>query len=202
MEKKTLRKCLFLDRDGIINEDYGYVHNTENFEFKTGIFELVKVFKKYEFLLIVVTNQSGIGRGYFSEQCFFSLTEYMRSEFLKNDTPIDGIYFCPYFESSPDPKYRVGKDFRKPAPGMLLSAIKDFGIDARRSVMMGDQKSDMLAGYRAGIKRLICVNQNYRCSLNERKLTSGVGKILRFSTLSAVIPWAETFFLEEQDEKH
>ena len=90
------KKALFLDRDGVINEDFGYVFKIEDFKFIDGIFEILKEFKKRDFLIIIVTNQSGIQRGYYTTKDFEILADYMKAEFKKRDIDIDKVYFCPH----------------------------------------------------------------------------------------------------------
>lgn len=143
--------ALFLDRDGVINIDHAYVHRSEDFEFVEGIFELCRQAKKLGYQIFVVTNQAGIGRGYYSEQDFHQLTEWMCDVFSGEGVYIDDIYFCPYH-----PEYGVG-DYkreaacRKPAPGMILQAADEHPIDLERSVLVGDKESDIQAGRVAGI---------------------------------------------------
>lgn len=146
--------ALFLDRDGVINIDHAYVHRWEDFQFIDGIFELVIAANQAGYLVIVVTNQAGIGRGYYTEADFHALTEWMRTQFAQQDARIDAVYFCPFH-----PEYGVGgfkreSECRKPRPGMLLQAAREHGIDLAASIMVGDKISDMEAAQCAGIKRL------------------------------------------------
>ena len=146
MSLKT--KAVFLDRDGVINIDHGYVYKIEDFEFVDGIFDELKSYKKEGYIFIVVTNQSGIGRGYYSEEDFLKLTDYMISEFEKEGIEIKKVYHCPH---APEENCEC----RKPKPAMLLKAKKEFGIDMKSSVMIGDKKSDMEAGESAGVGKLV-----------------------------------------------
>lgn len=140
----NLKKALFLDRDGVINEDFGYVCRIDDFKFKSGIFSSLKEFQKLGYLLIIVTNQSGIGRGYYTELEFEKVSKYMLSEFKKHNINISKIYHCPH---SPEELCSC----RKPSPGMILCAAKEFGIDLKNSIMIGDKKSDIQAANLAGI---------------------------------------------------
>lgn len=137
-------KALFLDRDGVINVDHGYVHNQEDFEFIDGIFELCRCAQKHGFLIFVVTNQSGIGRGYYTEQDFLKLSDWMCGVFKDRGVDIAKVYYCPSLpeENSTD---------RKPMPGMILKAAEEFGIDLSRSVLVGDKITDIQAGVAAGV---------------------------------------------------
>ncbi|WEJ71904.1 HAD family hydrolase [Pseudomonas sp. PSE14] len=151
-----MNKALFLDRDGVINVDYGYVYQKENFTFNPDIFQLVHKARERGYLVIIVTNQAGIGRGYYSEEDFLELMDWVSIQFNLNSGRIDKTYYCPFH-----PKHGVGnylKDsfFRKPNPGMLLEAEREFSIDMKQSLMIGDNPSDMEAGFAAGVGKLIC----------------------------------------------
>lgn len=146
-------RALFLDRDGVINVDHGYVSKIENFEFCSGIFEVLKKYQKLGFLLIVVTNQSGIGRGYYSSEDFETVTAWKLDALEKEEIFIDEVYHCHH-----DPDSGCG--CRKPAPGMLLEACEKFDIDMENSWMIGDKKSDIDAAYNAGVKNTILISQD------------------------------------------
>lgn len=149
------RPALFLDRDGVINVDHGYVHMPENFQFIEGIFDLVALANRAGYLVVVVTNQAGIGRGYYSEAQFHELTRWMMCRFAEHGGKIDGVYFCPYHPEHGIGRYRRKSEFRKPAPGMLLQAQSELGIDLQQSILIGDKLSDMAAGRSAGVGTLL-----------------------------------------------
>lgn len=144
------RKALFLDRDGVINTDKKYVCKVEDFEFCDGIFELCRYFLQKDYLLFVITNQSGIARGYYTEEDFFKLCEYMLAEFKTRNINFSKIYHCPHLENC---------ECRKPKPGMFLKAKDEFQIDMENSIFIGDNLSDMQAGLNAKINTLILVNE-------------------------------------------
>ena len=144
------RPALFLDRDGVINMDHGYVHRPVDVEFLDGIFELVAEAKRAGFLVVVVTNQAGIGRGYYSEADFQELMDWMKSRFVEHSGQIDAVYFCPYHPEHGVGKYLRESDCRKQDPGMLLQAQRELDIDMERSILIGDKPSDMMAGLAAG----------------------------------------------------
>lgn len=152
-----MNKAVFLDRDGVINHDHAYVSKIEDFEFIDGVFDACQQFIEQGFIIIVVTNQSGIGRGYYSEQDFNLLTNWMKSEFNKHQIPITEVYFCPHHPKKALPEYLKECDCRKPMPGMLNQAIKQFDIDVSQSIMVGDKISDLQAAQAAGIKTKILV---------------------------------------------
>ncbi len=148
------RPALFLDRDGVINIDHGYVYKPEDFEFVDGIFELVKRANDAGYLVIIITNQAGIGRGYYTEDDFHALMEWVKNEFSAHDARIDGIYFCPHHSEFGMGKYKLECGCRKPNPGMILKAATDYSIDLPHSILIGDKQTDIDAGVTAGIQRI------------------------------------------------
>jgi D-glycero-D-manno-heptose 1,7-bisphosphate phosphatase len=150
---------LFLDRDGVINVDSGHVHQRELFEFKPGIFELCRAAQASGYLLIVVTNQAGIARGYYSESDFHKLTDWMTAQFSEKQVNIARVYYCPYHPVLGIGKYRYDSPDRKPNPGMLLRAQSDLNLDLASSVLVGDKMSDILAAQAAGVGTQILLQQ-------------------------------------------
>ena len=144
-------RALFLDRDGVINHDSGYTSVADNFKFIDGIFDLCRAAKQLGYLLIVVTNQAGIGRGYYSEQDFLTLTQWMRERFEQEDAPITDVFYCPYHPEHGVGHYKIDSFDRKPNPGMLLRASEIHGINLDHSIMIGDKDSDMQAAIKAGV---------------------------------------------------
>ena len=169
-------KALFLDRDGVINVDYGYVCHIDNFEFVSGIFELVSKAKEAEYLVIVITNQSGIGRGLYSEAKFHSLSSWMCKAFESTGSCIDHVYFSPYHPTQGRGKYLQDHFSRKPNPGMILTAAKDFNIDLEASILIGDKLSDVNAGLNAGI------GKNILLSVGD----SGIDSNAKFETIKSL----------------
>lgn len=145
----TPRRALFLDRDGVINIDHGYVHRPEQTDWLPGIFELCRQAKNDGMLLIVVTNQAGIGRGYYSEQQFLEYTAWIHREFAKQGTPLLATYYCPHHPEAGIGEYLAACQCRKPQPGMLQAAMRDWNIDPLLSLMIGDKGSDMQASHAA-----------------------------------------------------
>jgi D-glycero-D-manno-heptose 1,7-bisphosphate phosphatase len=153
-----MNKAVFLDRDGVINVDRGYTYRIEDFEFIDGVFEACKLFAASGYRLIVVTNQSGIGRGLYSEQDFLTLTEWMKGQFRSQGIALDAVYFCPHHPEQGQGRYKQFCECRKPQPGMLLQGIAEFGLEPDRCVMFGDKVSDLEAARAAGIGRKVFVN--------------------------------------------
>ncbi|KEY42077.1 phosphatase [Pantoea agglomerans] len=143
--------AIFLDRDGTLNVDNGYVHEIDDFQFIDGTIEALQQLKTMGFALVVVTNQSGIARGMFTEDTFMRLTEWMDWSLADRDVDLDGIYFCPHHPEATVAEFRQACDCRKPQPGMLLTAQEELNIDMAASYMVGDKLEDMLAGQAAGV---------------------------------------------------
>lgn len=144
-------KALFLDRDGVINVDHPYVHSPEEFHFQEGIFELCRAAQSLNYLLLIVTNQSGIARGYFTEPDFLALTEWMLDRFAEQQIQFARVYYCPYHPVYGVGGYKHESPFRKPHPGMFLGAQTDFDLDLAESVLIGDKLLDMEAAIAAGV---------------------------------------------------
>ena len=147
------KKIIYLDRDGVINEDFGYVSKIENFKFVNGVFEACKEFLALGYEIIVVTNQSGIGRNYYSEDEFLELTKYMKNEFKKKDIDILNVYYCPH---NPDDNCSC----RKPKTGMILQSLNDFEINLNNSWLIGDKMSDIKKKKNGNIPNRILINEN------------------------------------------
>ena len=150
MNSKAKTKAIFLDRDGVINIDKQYVSKIEDFEFTEGIFDLLKYFQDLGYLLIVITNQSGIGRGYYTLEDFKTLTEWKLSRLSAEGIMIHEVYYCPH---SPESLCSC----RKPSPEMLLRAKEKYDIDMRNSWMVGDKGTDIEAGKKAGVGKTVFI---------------------------------------------
>ncbi len=150
-------KALFLDRDGVVNIDHGYVYKSEDFEFIDGVFSTCKAFYDAGYKIIIVTNQSGIGRGYYTQHDFLMLTGWMKNQFSAHEIEVADVYFCPHHPKKALPEYLKQCNCRKPAPGMLLEGIDTHSIDTEKSIMVGDKLSDMQAASNAciGVKVLV-----------------------------------------------
>lgn len=144
--------AVFLDRDGVINKDKGYVSQIDDFEFIDGSIEAMQLLKQHGYLLVVITNQSGIARGYYTEDDFMTLTEWMDWSLADRGVDLDGIYFCPHHPEKGIADYKQNCSCRKPNTGMLDSAGEELDIDFTNSYLVGDKLSDIQAGQKAQLK--------------------------------------------------
>ena len=153
-----MTSAVFLDRDGVINVDHGYVSTWEQFEFLPGVPEALRELQDAGYLLVVVSNQSGIGRGYYSEADVESLNQAIAQHLDRTvGVTISGFYHCPHHPTEAEGEFRRQCDCRKPAPGMIRQAVLDHGIDVQASLLVGDKDSDIEAGRAAGVARLFKV---------------------------------------------
>jgi len=144
--------AVFLDRDGVINQDFGYVGNWADFYFCPGALDALKMLSDKNVDIFIVTNQSGIARGYYTEQEFNSLTKKMLDVMQEHGVIISSVYFCPHHIEGHVVKYALKCDCRKPKPGMILKGLEDFSIKAENAIMIGDKDSDELASKAANLK--------------------------------------------------
>ena len=154
------RRALFLDRDGVINIDSGYVHKKENFIFIKGIFEIVSYANQNGYLVIVITNQSGIARGLYTENDFHLISDWMKKEFNKKNCKVDDIFYSPYHPKHGKGKYKKNSILRKPSPGMLIMAKEKYDLDMKSSILIGDKITDIKAGELAGVGKLLLYGSN------------------------------------------
>lgn len=151
----TARRGLILDRDGVVNHDSGFLHRIEACRFIDGIFDLARVFTARGFVLVIATNQSGIGRGLYGEDDFAALMRWMKAAFAREGAPLAAVYHCPFHPTAGLGDYRRDSDWRKPRPGMLLQAAADLDLDLARSWCIGDRMSDIEAARAAGVGTLV-----------------------------------------------
>lgn len=141
-----MNRALFLDRDGVVNIDRGHVFLKEHFEFTEGIFGLCRKYIDDGYLIIVITNQAGIAKQIYTEDDFKKLTDWMLEQFSKEGLTILKVYHCPHHPDIDGPC-----DCRKPEPGLILQAVKEFDLDIKECILIGDKETDLEAGRRAGI---------------------------------------------------
>lgn len=160
MAAPTVKRALFLDRDGVINEDRRYVHRIEDFHFIDGIFDMCRAATDAGMAIIVVTNQAGIGRGLFTEQQFHVLTHWMNARFSDQGVTIDQVYYCPHHPLYGTGHYKLDCPCRKPNPGMILRARDEHGICLRNSLLVGDNEWDIMAAKAAGIGATVLISDH------------------------------------------
>lgn len=168
------KAAIFLDRDGTINSDHGYVSQVDDFQFIDGVIEALVELKRMGFLLVIVTNQSGIAKGKYTEEQFMQLTEWMDWSLADRGVDLDGIYYCPHHSEGEVTQYVQQCDCRKPQPGMLLSAANALNIDLAQSYMVGDKLIDIQAGKAAGVKSNILVRSGKTVTEEAEKLASTI----------------------------
>ena len=164
------RKALFLDRDGVINKDNHYVHAIEDFEFIDGAFDALRNFQAAGYLLVIITNQSGIGRGLYSEEDFATLMNEVRDILGKENISLAAVYHCPHSPEAAEPSCLC----RKPRPGMILQACEDLNIDPRLSILVGDKGSDLAAGRSAHVGHCYLVRSGHVISETEARSADSV----------------------------
>jgi len=153
-------KAVFLDRDGVINKEKEYLYKINDFEFINGVFQTLSYLQEKGYLIFIITNQSGINRGFYAVEDFMMLSKWMIHEFKKMDINITKIYFCPH---TPEEKCKC----RKPKPKMIIDAKNEFDLDLENSILIGDKNSDIEAGIQAGINNLFLITTGHLISKNK-----------------------------------
>ena len=157
---QALRKAAFLDRDGVINVDRAYVSRWENFEFVPGVVEAMRALKHAGFALVIVSNQSGIARGYYTEAQYQALTTRMKQVLAEAGAAVDAVYHCPHHPAGAVAGLAMNCDCRKPAPGMIFRAASELNLSLSDSILVGDKPSDIQAARAAGVGRTYIVHSD------------------------------------------
>jgi histidinol-phosphate phosphatase family domain/HAD-superfamily hydrolase, subfamily IIIA len=155
-----MKKCVFLDRDGVIIEDIGYISNIKEVRLIKNVGEYIRLLNSKGFYVIVITNQSGVARGYFDLNTVNYINQYIQKCLLKYDAYIQDFYVCPHYVNGIIKKFSFDCGCRKPKPGMLFAAKRDYNLDFEHTYLIGDKRTDYLAGNNAGLRKsyLIPIN--------------------------------------------
>jgi D-glycero-D-manno-heptose 1,7-bisphosphate phosphatase len=169
-----MNKAAFLDRDGVVNEDRAYVHRIGDFRFIPGAVDALRMLRDAGFLLVVITNQSGIARGLYTDADYQALETYMREQLADAGVTLDSVQYCPHLPDAPIEKYRRDCDCRKPNAGMIRNAAAQLNIDTSQSILIGDRSSDLDAGRTAGVGRCFLVRSGVSLSDVDIRAADGV----------------------------
>jgi D-glycero-D-manno-heptose 1,7-bisphosphate phosphatase len=182
------RRAAFLDRDGVINEERGYVHLAQDFVCLPGAIAGLRSLQNAGYVLVVITNQAGIARGLYAETDFDTLTQHMRSLLRSHGVTLAGVYHCPHHPTAGLGAYRIACDCRKPKPGMLLRAAGELRLDLATSVLVGDKQSDIRAGRAAGLRRCVLVTSGCAVTAEDAALADACKPGLREAAAWLVDP--------------
>ncbi|MDI6703313.1 MAG: D-glycero-beta-D-manno-heptose 1,7-bisphosphate 7-phosphatase [bacterium] len=163
------KRAVFLDRDGTINEDLDYVIDPSHFKLLDKVLDGMRLLQQNYFKIIVISNQSGVSRGYFTIHQVDNFHRKMRDELKKGGIEVDGIYFCPHYKNGKVKEYAIDCLCRKPNPGLILQAANDFQLDLKRCFMVGDKILDVEAGIKAGCKSILVLTGKGKEELKNRK---------------------------------
>ena len=180
---KETKKVVFLDRDGVINIDKNYLYKWDDFEFISGSIEGMKKLINANYQIIIVTNQSGIARGFYSENEYLELTAKYNEVLKNNGINVLDIFYCPHFKGGIIKKYAIDCECRKPKPGMILKAIKKYEINITKSILIGDKESDIIAGRSSGLSKTFLISSNK----NKKNLSTLADKT--FSNLNKTVDY-------------
>ncbi len=189
------RRAVFLDRDGTINKDVGYPNSYSAIDIFPYSFEAVRKLNQSGLLAVIITNQSGVGRGLIIEKNLEEIHQQMKEAFFRRGARFDGIYYCPHYPFSPSPEYRKNCQCRKPLPGMALKAARELHIDLKNSYMVGDKVEDMLFGVNIGARPILCLTGFGRESLPKLE-EKGIKPAFVAKTLLEAVDW-----IQREEEK-
>ncbi len=161
------KPAVFFDRDGVLNVDNGYTFRKEDFVWVVGAREAIKLLNDLNYYVFVITNQSGVARGYYTENDVIKLHDWMNEELKKSGATIDGFYYCPHLPEAAIEKYRICCQCRKPAPGMIVQAMNEWPVDKEKSFLIGDSVRDVEAAEKAGIEGYLFQEDNLLFSIKQ-----------------------------------
>ncbi|SFM05390.1 D-glycero-alpha-D-manno-heptose-1,7-bisphosphate 7-phosphatase [Pelosinus propionicus] len=162
------KPAVFFDRDGVLNVDHGYTFRKQDLEWMAGAVQTIRFFNENNYQVFVITNQSGIARGYYTEDDVMLFHEFMNNELHKKGAHIDAFYYCPHHLDGTVPKYQKACTCRKPAPGMIRRACQVWSVDIENSFVIGDRSSDMEAAESAGMRGFLFESGNLYEFIKER----------------------------------
>lgn len=166
-----LKQAVFFDRDGVLNEDFGYVYKPKDFKWIPGAVETIKHLKDKGYVIFVITNQSGVARGFYSEEDVKHLHNWINEELLqKQGVQIDSFYYCPHHPTEGFGFYKTNCECRKPKPGLIKMALSEFNIDREKSCFIGDKDTDMEAATAAGIRGYKFTSENLFDFMNQQHI--------------------------------
>jgi D-glycero-D-manno-heptose 1,7-bisphosphate phosphatase len=171
------RGAVFFDRDGVLNEDFGYIGEIERFVWRPGARAAIKLANDLGLFVFVVTNQAGVARGFFSEESVIALHAFMQQDLVALGAHIDDFRFCPHHTDGTVPRYTKACAWRKPEPGMLLDVLRHWPVDVHHSVMLGDKASDLAAAKGAGIAAIMVDDRPLDALLHAYLSESGIGDV-------------------------
>ena len=176
------RRAAFIDRDGVINEDREYVYQVADFHFLAGAIEALRQLQAAGYLLVIITNQSGIARGFYTEEQYLKLDAYVRGSLSAAGVTIDAVQYCPHLPDAKMARYRLDCKCRKPRAGMIREAARLLAIDTSRSVLIGDRRADIEAGRAGGVGQCFLVRSGRPLNESDERLADGV-----FENLAACV---------------
>lgn len=188
-ERQPVRPAVFLDRDGTINEQMGYINHLSRFQMLPGAARAIARLNEAGFAVVVVSNQSGLARGYFPDELLTAVHKKMRAELAEKGGHVDGLYFCPHHPEAKRAEFRVACDCRKPKPGLVLQAATEMNLDLSRSFMVGDRWSDLKCGVQAGVTPLLVLTGYGRGDAQYIGPQQEIQPAFVGEDLSAVVDW-------------
>ena len=188
-ERQPVRPAVFLDRDGTINEQMGYINHLSRFQMLPGAARAIARLNEAGFAVVVVSNQSGLARGYFPDELLTAVHKKMRAELAEEGGHVDGLYFCPHHPEAKRAEFRVACDCRKPKPGLVLQAAAEMNLDLSRSFMVGDRWSDLKCGVQAGVTPLLVLTGYGRGDAQYIGPQQEIQPAFVGEDLSAVVDW-------------
>lgn len=176
--RKKVNKVVFLDRDGTINKDKAYVHAIEDFEFLPGVIQALQKFMQLGYKLIIITNQSGIARGFYSEESYLALDQWMKAQLRKEGIEILDSFYCPHLPDAPVEKYRVECLCRKPGIELFEKAIQKYKVDVNNSIAVGDRIRDVQICKKYPIKGFVLYQDIEKTENNIHFLRGGMEEVV------------------------